>query len=60
MAKLALVGLLVLGHGACGLLMLRIERGEPAGVRAGRGGDAHLMLLWLPASPGWCCASRGG
>ncbi|MDR7093458.1 CopD family protein [Hydrogenophaga laconesensis] len=33
MFKLAGVGLLVLGHGACGLLVLRIERGEPGGVR---------------------------
>ena len=33
MFKLAGVGLLVLGHGACGLLMLRTERGQSGGVR---------------------------
>lgn len=33
MFKLAGVGLLVLGHGACGLLVLRAERGERGGVR---------------------------
>jgi len=33
MFKLATVGLLVLGHGVCGLLVLRTERGEPRGVR---------------------------
>ncbi|WP_439520885.1 CopD family protein [Hydrogenophaga sp.] len=33
MFKLAFVGLLVLGHGACGLLVLRTERGELGGLR---------------------------
>lgn len=33
MLKLAFVGLLVLGHGACGLLVLRTERGELGGLR---------------------------
>jgi uncharacterized membrane protein len=33
MFKLAGVGLLVLGHGACGLLVLRTERGQRGGVR---------------------------
>lgn len=33
MFKLAGVGLLVLGHGACGLLVLRTERGDLRGVR---------------------------
>lgn len=32
MAKLALVGLLVLGHGVCGVLVLRSERGEHVGL----------------------------
>jgi protoporphyrinogen IX oxidase len=48
-AKLSLVGLLVLGHAACGLLILRIEHGK-----ARRGADrgkcialGGLMLLWL-------------
>lgn len=33
MFKLAGVGLLVLGHGVCGLLVLRTERGDLGGVR---------------------------
>lgn len=33
MFKLGVVGLLVLGHGVCGLLVLRTERGELGGVR---------------------------
>lgn len=33
MFKLGVVGLLVLGHGVCGLLVLRTERGEMGGVR---------------------------
>lgn len=42
MFKLAVVGLLVLGHGACGLLVLRAERGELGGVR---GLSRFLMVL---------------
>ncbi len=33
MFKLGFVGLLVLGHGACGMLVLRTERGELGGLR---------------------------
>lgn len=32
-AKLAVVGLLVLAHATCGLLILRAERGQPGGLR---------------------------
>jgi len=46
MVKLALVGLLVLGHAFCGMLLLRVERGDPP-----VSGFAHLVmalsLLWL-------------
>jgi putative membrane protein len=60
MAKLALVSLLVLGHGACGLLVLRSERGEYDGLCiAGRVVTA-TTLLWLVGiaglvlgKPGW-------
>lgn len=34
MAKLAAVGLLVLAHGSCGMLILRLERGQPDGLQA--------------------------
>lgn len=40
MFKLAGVGLLALGHGACGLLVLRTERGQHGGVRLA----CHLVL----------------
>lgn len=43
MLKLAAVGVLVLGHGACGLLVLRTERGELGGLR--RASRAVLALL---------------
>jgi len=39
--KLAGVGLLVLGHGACGLLVLRTERGRHGGVRLA----CHMILV---------------
>jgi uncharacterized membrane protein len=45
MFKLAGVGLLVLGHGACGLLVLRIERGQRGGV-----GLACHMVMFLTVS----------
>lgn len=41
MFKLAGVGLLVLGHGACGLLVLRTERGQRGGVRLA----CHMVLV---------------
>jgi protoporphyrinogen IX oxidase len=47
MLKLAIVGLLALGHGACGLLILRTERGQHAGVRAACYVLTLAMLLWL-------------
>lgn len=58
--KLALVSLLVLGHGACGLLVLRSERGQHRGLAlAGRLVGAST-LLWLAGiaalvlgKPGW-------
>jgi putative membrane protein len=49
-AKLALVGLLVLGHAACGMLILRAERGERAdraGLRGFSGAIGITSLLWL-------------
>lgn len=60
MTKLALVCLLVLGHGACGMLVLRSERGEYDGLGiAGRVVTA-TTLLWLAGitglvlgKPGW-------
>lgn len=60
MTKLVLVGLLVLGHGACGMLVLRSERGETAWLGiAGRVVTA-TTLLWLAGiaglvlgKPGW-------
>jgi len=49
MLKLSIVGLLVLGHGACGVLVLRAERGQFAGVRVA----CHVLtlstVLWLLA-----------
>jgi putative membrane protein len=41
MFKLAGVGLLVLGHGACGVLVLRTERGQRGGVRFA----CHIVLI---------------
>jgi uncharacterized membrane protein len=45
MFKLAGVGLLVLGHGACGWLVLRTERGQLRGVRV-----ACRMVMVLTVS----------
>jgi len=45
MFKLAGVGLLVLGHGACGWLVLRTERGQIRGVRV-----ACRMVMVLTVS----------
>lgn len=47
MLKLAIVGLLALGHGTCGLLILRTEHGQHAGVRATCYVLTLLTLLWL-------------
>lgn len=47
MFKLALVGLLVLGHGACGVLVLRTERGQQAGLRWACRAITMTTLLWL-------------
>jgi len=41
MFKLAGVGLLVLGHGACGLLVLRTEQGQHGGVRLA----CHVVMV---------------
>jgi protoporphyrinogen IX oxidase len=49
MAKLALVGLLVLGHGACGLLVLRAEAGASRGTRLAAWLIVSSSLLWLLA-----------
>jgi uncharacterized membrane protein len=52
-AKLAVVGLLVLGHGALGMLILRTERGQHRAVRSaswvvGAGALAALTAIaWL-------------
>jgi len=45
--KLGGVGLLVLGHGACGLLVLRSERGQRRGVRLACQGILILTVLCL-------------
>lgn len=58
-AKLALVGLLVLTHLACGLLILRIEHGR-ARLGADRGKCAMVggaSLLWL-AGTAWLVLSK--
>jgi len=47
MFKLGGVGLLVLGHGACGLLVLRSERGQRRGVRLACQGILILTVLCL-------------
>jgi uncharacterized membrane protein len=43
MFKLAGVGLLVMGHGTCGYLVLRTERGENGGVRIA----CHVILAFM-------------
>jgi uncharacterized membrane protein len=45
MFKLGFVGLLVLGHGACGMLVLRTERGELGGLRWA----SRIMVVLLVA-----------
>jgi len=47
MAKLALVCLLVLGHGVLGMLVLRSERGEYAGLGVAGRVVTATTLLWL-------------
>jgi len=47
MFKLGGVGLLVLGHGACGLLVLRTEQGQRGGVRVACHMVMVLMVLCL-------------
>jgi protoporphyrinogen IX oxidase len=49
MAKLGVVGLLVLGHGACGLLVLRVERGEYRWTRGGAWVIGAMTVLWIAA-----------
>ena len=49
MAKLGVVGLLVLGHGVCGLLVLRVERGEYRWTRGVAWVVAASSLAWLAA-----------
>jgi protoporphyrinogen IX oxidase len=49
MAKLGVVGLLVLGHGACGLLVLRAERGQYRFTRPAAWAIVASTLLWLAA-----------
>jgi uncharacterized membrane protein len=60
MAKLALVGLLVLAHGACGVMVLRAERGEHTGLAVAGHAITVLALLCLAgiaalvlSKPGW-------
>lgn len=45
--KLATVGLLVLGHGACGILILRAERDPEADLRGRCLAITVTSLLWL-------------
>jgi len=52
MTKLALVCLLVLGHGACGLLVLRSERGEYGGLAVASRVVMATTLLWLAGIAG--------
>ncbi|MDP2261909.1 MAG: CopD family protein [Hydrogenophaga sp.] len=49
MAKLGVVGLLVLGHGACGLLVLRVERGEYRWTRGSSWVIAATTVIWIAA-----------
>jgi uncharacterized membrane protein len=49
LAKLAVVALLVLGHAACGMLILRIERGLQQRVRAFGATIGLTSVLWLGA-----------
>lgn len=49
MAKLGVVGLLVLGHGACGLLVLRAERGQYRFTRVAAWVIVVATLVWLAA-----------
>jgi protoporphyrinogen IX oxidase len=48
-AKLAVVSLLVLGHAACGLLILRAERGHQAFLRALSVLVTASTVLWIGA-----------
>lgn len=45
--KLATVALLVLGHGCCGLLVLRAERGQDQGLRIACWAVMITTLVWL-------------
>ena len=47
--KLALVGLLVLGHAACGMLVLRIERHDSGHVGLPAWAIGISSLLWISA-----------
>ena len=47
MLKLAIVGLLAVGHGVCAILLLRTERGQHNGVRAVCYVLTVATLLWL-------------
>lgn len=49
MAKLGVVGLLVLGHGGCGLLVLRAERGQYRFTRVAAWIIVVATLVWLAA-----------
>ena len=49
LTKLAAVALLVLGHAACGMLILRIERGLPQRVRAFSAVIVVSSITWLGA-----------
>ncbi|RZL62854.1 MAG: hypothetical protein EOP81_14920 [Variovorax sp.] len=46
-AKLALVALLVLGHGACGMLILRVERNERRGLHGLGVAVSVTTVAWL-------------
>jgi len=49
MAKLGTVGLLVLGHGACGLLLLRLERRQRDGTVTSMRVSSALVTAWVSA-----------
>jgi len=59
MLKLAMVALLVLGHGFCGLMVLRAERGQDGGLRIASVILTLTTLVWL-ASIAWLVLRKPG
>jgi len=58
-AKLTVVGLLALGHGAFGMLILRAERGQHRGVRGACWVIGVTSLAWL-ATIAWLVLFKPG